>query len=80
MGKRKAEGDLSRNKNTKRERRRYESLSNERKEFEKQKKADNMAEARAVAKLRTRLEFMSLADEQRAQLIQQCRDATVERR
>jgi hypothetical protein len=80
MGKRKAEDELSVNKNTKRERERQEALSVERKEFERRKKADSMAERRQLDRLRKTADFMGATDDQRAQLIRQCKERVIQQR
>jgi hypothetical protein len=72
MGKRKAPDDFSTNKNTKRERKRLSLRSDEQARFENAKRADVVAEKRALKELHTTPIFRSASEDQRIQLTNSC--------
>ena len=68
MGKRKAESEFSSNQFTQRERKRRQKLTKEEKAFENRKKADQIAESRAVKKLKESTQYQNASNDQRIEL------------
>jgi hypothetical protein len=74
MGKRKAEEELSGNKNTKKERARRERASELQREYERRRHADHTREKRAVDKLKRTSDYQSAGKDRRNALITSCKE------
>jgi len=74
MAKRKADEELSSNRNTIKERRRRERASDEQRQYKNRRHADITQETRAIEKLRATLSYQSAGPDRRNALISSCRD------
>jgi hypothetical protein len=74
MGKRKADEELSSNRNTIKERRRRERASEEQRQYEKRRHADITQETRAIEKLQASLSYQNAGPDRRRALIDSCKE------